>query len=152
MKKNVKNINEPEITNKFEVKKDLERTDPTDEVDRSGYIPVNLQYARMMAAGRKKEDMLNYQYNADYYDLVKAIDEKKVTIDDLLKNQVYGRRMEKTELVDALRTKIESYSDARKEYHARMDEFYRLEREKQVRQDAINAYKAEMEKQANSTQ
>lgn len=129
----------------YQVGQKLENISKVDLVDRSGYIPLDVQYSKMMLAGRTREDMLDYQYNYDYKELQDALKDGKITIDDLFQRNFIHRNMEKTELVDILKDRTEKFSIAKREYDKNMQEFHRSEYEKQIRQEAINEYKASLE-------
>ena len=59
------------VINKYH-KRDMkqEKTARTDNVDRSGYIPLDLQHARLMKAGKTLEEIRDYQYNSDYHEVM----------------------------------------------------------------------------------
>lgn len=121
----------------------LEKTAVTDNVDRSGYIPLDLQYARLMSAGKHLEELRDYEYNVDLKRLEEALKTGKVNIEDFY-SPLFKHNLDKVELDSLLKDKLEKASrqkDVNKEYNRLMEEFKQSERDKEIRQQAINEYK-----------
>lgn len=121
----------------------LEKTAVTDNVDRSGYIPLDLQYARLMSAGKKLEEVRDYEYNVDLKRLEEALKSGKVNVEDFY-SPLFKNNLDKVELDSLLKDKLEKASkqkDINKEYNRLMEDFKQSERDKEIRQQAINEYK-----------
>lgn len=129
-------------------KKKLERTAPTDCVDRSGYIALDVQYARLMKAGTDLETVRDFEYNVDLARLHEAIKNGEVDVNEFQNRLFKNRFIEKSELADLLDNKLKKAKEQKKsnaEYKRLYDEFNQSLKEKQIRQDAVNEYKRMLE-------
>lgn len=122
-----------------------------DEVDRSGYIPLDVQYARMMAAGAQLEMTRDYLYNVDIEKLNKAMnDGLEIDIEKLSNSSISGNKLDRTELDGILKEKYQQYKQYKskqEELKTLLDKYKQLENEKKIRQDAINQYKEQLYKE-----
>lgn len=125
----------------------LESIPMTDNVDRSGYIPLDVQYARMMTAGAQLEATRDYMYNVDIQKVNEAL-EKGLDLDiDKLANSTQNSKLEKTDLDEILKNKLKQYKrfkDKNEELKVLQDRYKQLEREKAIRQEAVNQYKEQL--------
>lgn len=123
-----------------------------DLVDRAGYMPVDLQYARLMNAGKKLEEIRDYQYNVDTAKLQSFL-ENKTEFDKLYNN--LSLRVDKTELDTLFKDKLmklRKHVDSQQEYNRLLKEFNELEKQKQIKQEAINEYKQSLNNQSHKNE
>lgn len=131
----------------------METTSPSDSVDRSGYIPLDIQYQRMMTAGAKLNENNDYAFNVDLDRLKKAIDDKKLDLNDFI-NSTWNKNLSKTDLDALLKDKLQKLDkqkDWNKEYNRLKKEYEQIEKDKAIRQEAINIAKEELAKQNSSS-
>lgn len=125
----------------------LEKTSPIDNVDRSGYIPLDLQYARLMSSGRRLEEIKDFEYNVDIEKVRKALSSKDINLDSFFASHI-DKNLSKTDLDILLKEKFDKYNrqlDANKEYKRLLDEYKQLEADKRFREDVINEYKKQLD-------
>lgn len=125
----------------------LEKTSVTDNVDRSGYIPLDLQYARLMASGRRLEEIKDFEYNVDIEKVKKALENKDINLDSFFNSRI-DKNLSKTDLDILLREKLDKYHrqvDINKEYKRLLAEYKQLEEDKRFREDVINEYKKQLD-------
>jgi hypothetical protein len=125
----------------------LEKTSPIDNVDRSGYIPLDLQYARLMSSGRRLEEIKDFEYNVDIEKVRKALSSKDINLDSFFVSHI-DKNLSKTDLDILLKEKFDKYNrqlDANKEYKRLLDEYKQLEADKRFREDVINEYKKQLD-------
>lgn len=125
----------------------LEKTSPTDNVDRSGYIPLDLQYARLMSSGRQLEEIKDFEYNVDIEKVKKALENKDINLDEFFSSHIH-KNLSKVELDALLKEKLNKYDrqiDVNKEYNRLLDEYKKLEEDKKLREDIINEYKKQLD-------
>lgn len=129
----------------------LEETSPTDFVDRSGYIPLDLQYERLMSAGKTLELQRDLEYNIDNAKIMAALDSDTVDFSDLV-SDFMGRKLDKVEAHAILKEKLKkareqvSYNKQIKKHY---EDFQAKEKEKLLRKEIANQLKEEMAKQDN---
>lgn len=122
-----------------------------DYVDRSGYISLDLQYARLMRNGKTLEDIRDFEYNTDLKKLQDFV-ENKASFDDIYnKTSLYQHdKLQLDALFKEKLNKYASYVDSQKEYERLMREYQNLEEQKRIKQDAINEYKLSLEAKKQS--
>lgn len=131
------------VINKYH-KRDMkqERTARTDNVDRSGYIPLDLQHARLMKAGKTLEEIRDYQYNSDYHEVMAHLEDKDFF--EKYRNNL-SNYMEKVEVDNFMKKSLDNMSyrlNKNEELERLKKEYLRLENEKAIKQQAINEYKS----------
>lgn len=130
----------------------LEKTSPVDNVDRSGYIPLDLQYARLMASGRRLEEIKDFEYNIDIERVKKALEDNDFNLDSFFSSHI-NKNLSKTDLDILLKEKLNKYYkqvNINKEYERLLNEFKQLEKDKQIREDIINEYKKQLDNSSDS--
>ena len=130
------------VINKYH-KRDMksETTARTDNVDRSGYIPLDLQHARLMKAGKTLEEIRDYQYNSDYHEVMEHLEDKDF-FEKYRKN--LSNNMEKVEVDTFMKKSLDNLSyriNKHEELERLKKEYLKLENEKAIKQQAINEYK-----------
>lgn len=130
------------VINKYH-KRDMkqENTARTDNVDRSGYIPLDLQHARLMKAGKTLEEIRDYQYNSDYHEVMAHLEDKDFF--EKYRNNL-SNNMEKVEVDNFMKKSLDNMSyriNKNAELERLRKEYLRLENEKAIKQQAINEYK-----------
>lgn len=123
-----------------------EKLSQIDNVNRSGYVPLDVRYEEMRLAGIRLDSIRDYQYNYTYRDFLnsgKSISE--FTSDQTLKTRFNSKQ----ELDDLFKSKLEKYSQyssnlekvkaLRKEYDEEM-------KEKAIREDAVRKYVESLKK------
>lgn len=125
----------------------LEKTSAVDNVDRSGYIPLDLQYVRLMSSGRKLEEIKDFEYNIDIEKVKKALQSGDFSLDDFFTSHI-NKNLSKTDLDILLKDKFNKYNrqiDVNKEYDRLLNEYKQLEEDKKLREDIINEYKKQLD-------
>lgn len=125
----------------------LEKTSPVDNVDRSGYIPLDLQYVRLMSSGRRLEEIKDFEYNIDIERVKKALESKDINLNEFFSSHI-NKNLSKTELDALLKDKLNKYDrqvNVNKEYNRLLDEYKKLEEDKKLREDIINEYKKQLD-------
>lgn len=115
----------------------------TDNVDRSSFIPLDIQYMRMMSAGANLENIRSYQYSTDskYLDeYLKTHNISELTIDDTRS----FRNMDKVELQSVLQEKMSKYRKYESDKAKLKQSYDDFMREKEIREKAVNDYKASL--------
>ena len=138
------------LLNRYTVKlREPEKISQVDYVDRSGFIPLDVQYQRMMTAGEELSILRAYQYNTDLEKL--NIIDKTGDIDDLnidnVSSDVKTQKLDKVVLDDKLKQHMRQY----KQFKSKLDElntlksrFEQSKREKELIEQAVNEYKSKL--------
>lgn len=122
-----------------------EKLSQVDNVNRAGYVPLDIKYEEMRLAGLRLDTIREFQYAYNYQDFAnsgKSISD--FTSDQLLKTRFNSKQ----ELDDLFKSKLEKYSayksnqeklkDLKRQYDEEM-------KEKRIRDEAIRNYLAEQE-------
>lgn len=121
-----------------------EITSPVDNVDRSGYIPLDIQYYRMISAGGDLEAVKDYKYNVDMEALNNAISQGLDIDISKIAGLTIKNKMDKNELNDLFVSKMKQYKAFRnrqEEIEAHKKVIEAQEKDKAIRQNAINEMK-----------
>lgn len=132
-------------------KKDFKQEEPlklsqVDNVNRSGYVPLDITYERMRLAGIKLDKIRDEQYNFELKDFI----DKGLSIDEYSKDILLKSRFnDKTALDDMYKAKLKKYEhfkDTQEQLKALHEEYLRELEEKEKVASALRNYKAEKEK------
>lgn len=124
-----------------------EKISQVDYVDRSGFIPLDIQYERMKTAGEELSLLRAYQYNTDL-DKLNIIEETGEISDldiDSISSDIKNSKLDKVVLDQKLKDHMAKF----KQFKSKADELNTLKgryeqavREKDLMEKAINDYKA----------
>lgn len=133
--------------NKDTVKQRLgEKISQVDFVDRSGFIPLDVQYERMRTAGEELSIIRAYQYNTDLdkLNIAESGDISNLDIDSL-SSDIKTQKLDKVVLDQKLKDHMAKF----KQFKSKADELNTLKsryeqalREKELMEKAVNDYKA----------
>lgn len=123
-----------------------EKISQVDFVDRSGFIPLDVQYERMRTAGEELSIVRAYQYNTDLDKLNIAENGDIADLDiDSLSSDIKTQKLDKVVLDQKLKDHMAKF----KQFKSKSDELKTLKskyeqalREKELMQQAVNDYKA----------
>lgn len=140
------------LVNKYTVKRRIpEKISQVDYVDRSGFIPLDVQAERMKTAGEELSLIRAYQYNTDLEKL--NILEQSGDIEgldiDTLSSDIKTQKLDKVVLDEKLKQHMREF----KKFKSKADELQSLKskydqavREKELITQAVNQYKKGLKK------
>lgn len=136
------------LVDRYTVKRrEPERISQVDYVDRTGFIPLDVQYERMRTAGEELSILRAYQYNTDLdklNELDKTGDIGKLNIDEV-SSDIKTSKLDKVVLDQKLKEHMAQYrqfKDKVEELNTLQDRYRQALREKELMQQAINEYKS----------
>lgn len=115
-----------------------------DNVDRSGFIPLDVQYMRMLNAGENLAQYRNYQYNTDMELLNKEMENIETLNVDKVSSKIKRAKIDKVELDALYKDKILKYKKFKnkaEELQSLKAKYDERQKEKQIYNKAINDYK-----------
>lgn len=124
-----------------------EKISQVDFVDRTGFIPLDVQYERMRTAGEELSILRAYQYNTDLdklNELDKTGDIEKLNIDDV-SSDIKTSKLDKVVLDQKLKEHMTQYKQFKNkidELNTLHDRYRQALREKELMLQAVNDYKA----------
>lgn len=129
-----------------------EKLSQVDNVNRAGYVPLDIKYEELRLAGLKLDMIRDYQYN---YDLKSFLESGKSISDYTSDTLLKSRFNSKQDLDDMLKLKLEKYSkysSNQERLKALRKEYDDLMKEKEIREDAVRQYLASEEAKKNNRQ
>lgn len=121
-----------------------------DIIDRTGYVPLDLQFYRMMESGTNLTRVIDDQYNYDWKELEQAYNDNTLNVSEVAKERITKRFMERSQLHEEGIRLFEKYKKAKTESERLLSlrEKYLKDKEiEEIRKDAINTYIAEKKQQ-----
>lgn len=121
-----------------------------DIIDRTGYVPLDLQFYRMMESGINLTRVIDDQYNYDWKELEQSYKDNSLDVSDIVKARLSKRFMERSELHDKSVELLEKYKNAKtqSEKLSSLREKYLKDKElEEIRKEAINTFIAEQKRQ-----
>lgn len=116
-----------------------------DNVNRAGYVPLDIQYETMRLAGIKLDAIRDAQYSYDLESYLKSgMSIEKFAVDSSLKSPY----LDKVDLDDLYKSKLKKYNTfkSNSERLQSLHEEYLKEVElKKIRDEAVNEYKRSLE-------
>lgn len=125
-----------------------------DIIDRTGYIPIDLQYYRMMEAGTNLTRVIDSQYNFDWKDLESSYNNGTLSVDEVTKGRIIKRFNDMTVLHDEAVSLIEKYKSAKTDFDkiSALKSKYEKDLEiEDIRKQAINEYVASQKQKVDNT-
>ncbi len=122
-----------------------------DNVERESYVPLSIQYERLMLAGVQRDLDNSNQYYYEYNDFVSSGD----SIEDYAGDNLHPHYMDKNEAFALYRRKVEKvkrFDKQEEKLKYLREEFKRHESEIELKRQAINEYKAEQDAKNRSLQ
>lgn len=117
-----------------------------DIIDRTGYVPLDIQYYRMMSSGINLTRTIDNQFNFDWKELEQSYNNNTLDVSEVSRARLSKRFMEKSQLHDEGIRLLEKYHKAKtdSEKLSTMREKYLKEKQiEEIRKDAINTYIAD---------
>lgn len=138
------------LVNRYTVKqREPEKISQVDYVDRSGFIPLDVQYERMRTAGEELSILRAYQYNTDLEKLniieetgdIEGLDIDKVSSD------IKTQKLDKVVLDEKLKEHMRSFKHFKnktEELKTLRERYDQSLREKALIEEAVNEYKSKL--------
>lgn len=121
-----------------------------DIIDRTGYVPLDLQFYRMMESGTNLTRVIDSQYNYDWKELEQAYNDNTLNVSEIVRARLSKRFMERSELHDEGIRLLEKFKNAKTESEklkSLRDKYLKDKVIEDIRKEAINTYIAEKKQQ-----
>lgn len=116
-----------------------------DNVNRAGYVPLDITYEQMRLAGIRLDKIRDEQFNFELKDFI----EKGLSIEEYSKDVLLKSRFnDKTVLDDLYKAKLdkyEKYRNTQEQLNALHEQYLKEVKEKEIVDTALRNYKAEKE-------
>lgn len=123
-----------------------EKLSQVDNVNRAGYVPLDIKYEEMRLAGIKLDNIRDFQYNYDF----KSFIESGKSISDFTSDQTLRSRFNsKTELDILYKSKLEklnTYNSNQERLKALHQEYLKEVELKNIREEAVKEFQKSLEK------
>lgn len=117
-----------------------------DIIDRTGYVPLDVQYYRMMSSGINLTRAIDDQFNFDWKELEQSYMNNTLDVSEVSRDRINKRFMDRSQLYDEGVRLLEKYNKAKtdSEKLSTIRDKYLKDREiEEIRKEAINTYIAD---------